>query len=75
MSQQNSDFDPLFDSAEFSAPISGPMDTSIPGAVSQVAGRQVQEVHGFTVYTIMLILSFVALTAASILLYLDANNY
>ena len=75
MSQQNSDFDPLFDSAEFGAPMNAPMETFIPGAVSQVAGSKVQEVHGFTVYTVMLIVSFVALTAASILLFLDANNY
>ena len=65
MSQQNSDFDPLFDSAEFSAPMTTPMDTSIPGGGSQVVSSQVQEVHGFTVYTVMLIVSFVALTAAS----------
>jgi hypothetical protein len=75
MSQQNSDFDPLFESAEFSSPMAGPMDANFSGSVQPVVGVQTPTVHGFTVYTVMLILSFIALTTASILLFLDANKY
>ncbi len=51
------------------------MDANFSGSVQPVVGVQTPTVHGFTVYTVMLILSFIALTTASILLFLDANKY
>ncbi|MFO0528132.1 MAG: hypothetical protein ACK52A_08540 [Planctomycetota bacterium] len=77
MSQGSSD--PLFDSADFGAPLDdfGSAETAnLPGSVpvptKAVASNQV---HGFTIYTVLLYISFVLLTIASILFFMDAGKY
>lgn len=73
MSQGNSD--PLFDSADFGAPLEdfGSADAvALPDALPpprQVV--QVQQVHGFTIYTVLLYISFLMLTAASIIFFMQ----
>lgn len=77
MSQGSSD--PLFDSADFGAPLDdfgGAEAATLPGTVpvqSKVVAPS--QVHGFTIYTVLLYLSFVMLTVAGILLFMDAGKY
>lgn len=73
MSQQNSD--PLFDSVEFGGPLQMPAEMPPPGVASTPQRTAQSEVHGFTIYTVILILSFLMLTTAAILLFVDAGKY
>lgn len=81
MSQGNSD--PLFDSADFGA---APADdlggfdsgsTELPASGASVAPRVgvPQQVHGFTIYTVLLYVSFLMTATAAILLYQALGKY
>jgi hypothetical protein len=77
MSQGSSD--PLFDSADFGAPpddFGGAESLSTPG-IPPVSPKVVpaHQVHGFTIYTTLLYISFVMLTVASIIFFSDAGKY
>ena len=72
MSQPSSNQNPDF----FESPELGSFDSSGGQPLNLGPGsKPVVEKHGFTVYTMMLILSFMFLTAASILLFIDAGKY
>ncbi len=72
MSQPSSDFE--FDSAEF--PVTGEssyetdQETAPPPAPAQRYRKQ-----GFSIFTIMLILSFACLVAALIILFIETGKY
>lgn len=80
MSQGNSD--PLFDSADFGAAPAddlGSFDSAtaeLPGG-APVAPRIAapQQVHGFTIYTVLLYVSFLMTATAAILLYQALGKY
>jgi len=72
MSQQNSES--LFDSVDFQAaePTEGynPADEAVYDAQPPAFRKR-----SFDVYSMMLILSFILLTAASVILFMDAEKY
>ncbi|MFM7115167.1 MAG: hypothetical protein ACKO81_18495 [Planctomycetota bacterium] len=81
MSQGNSD--PLFDSADFGA---APADDlgGFDSATAELPGTGVpapprvgvpQQVHGFTIYTVLLYVSFLMTATAAILLYQALGRY
>lgn len=75
MSQPSSDFE--FDSAEF--PVTGESSYETE-QVAEQAGRPPEPVQrfrkqGFSIFTIMLILSFVCLVAALIILFIETGKY
>ncbi len=80
MSRQNSDPMDLFDDAESDSVGFGNDMQSFGQAESQAqfnelpAQRPLQK-RGFDIYSFMLIVSFVMLTVASIVLFMDANKY
>lgn len=74
--------DPLFDSADFNASsdaFEGAEPIALPGPTSEALPATrisaVQQVHGFTIYTILLYSSFLMLAVASILFFMDAGKY
>jgi hypothetical protein len=77
MSQGSSD--PLFDSADFGAPLDdfGSADAAtLPGtAPIQAKVTPATQVHGFTIYTVLLYISFVLLAVAGTLFFMDAGKY
>ena len=81
MSQGNSD--PLFDSADFGAVPTddlGGFDsaaTELPGTGVPVPSRVgvPQQVHGFTIYTVLLYVSFLMTATAAVLLYQALGRY
>ena len=70
MSQPNSDFDPSMPMAEFEE-VGGEQEmpaTSIPQA-------PIYRKQGFNIYSVMLILSFVFLTTAAIVLFMQLDKF
>ncbi len=80
MSPPNSDPLDMFDDAEMASLDSGDAGFGFddPGSAEfnlpTVGGRRVER-RGFDIYSLMLILSFLMLTAASIMLFMDAAKY
>ena len=78
MSQGNSD--PLFDSADFGAAPAddlGVFASALPGTGAPLPPRvrAAQQVHGFTIYTVLLYVSFLMTATAAILLYQALGRY
>ena len=81
MSQGNPD--PLFDSADFGAAPAddlGGFDSAaaeLPGTGAPLPPRvrAAQQVHGFTIYTVLLYVSFLMTATAAILLYQALGRY
>ncbi len=69
MSQASSDFDDDFGGAMIEA--DGDEGVEMPMVAPPPAYRK----QGFSIYTVMLILSFVFLTIASIMFFIDAGKY
>ncbi len=71
MSQQNSES--LFDSVDFQA--AEPTEGYDPTEEVVFAAAPVHRKRSFDAYSMMLILSFICLTAAAVILFMDAAKY
>ena len=68
MSQANSDFDEFGGAIEYDG-------AQVPEDMPQVAPAPVYRKKGINIYTLMLILSFIFLTAGAILLFTNLGGY
>jgi hypothetical protein len=82
MSQQSSDPLDLFDDVESSASAPGSDDFGFGGQQQYAGtdftptyGTRLVEKRGFDIYSLLLILSFIMLSASAIVLYMDAGKY
>lgn len=76
MSQPSSNQGSVFDEVDFQAsePSAGYDPATDDGSLAP-ASHQVYSKRSFDIYSIMLVISFVALTAAAVILFMDAGKY
>lgn len=76
MSQRSSDPQVLFDSGEVDSALPMASGYEQPASAPQAARRNLPVMkQPFSIYTVLLILSFVFLTAAAIMFFMNAGNY
>lgn len=71
-------FEPDFSDANFDdglTPVESAFETETPEAAQQMIAAPVYRKQGFSIYTILLILSFVFLLTAMIFLFVEAGRY